>query len=93
MLTRPFFTAFLAHLFVFTQYSALLTEEHINGSFVVIFQWSSHHQVIEAITIHIGHGSQCWAKASILAAIMDLQSTFKDEAILWKGRKLFTPWY
>lgn len=56
MLTLSFH---LTHLFVFTQYSALLTEENINGSFVVVFQRRSHHQVIEAIAVHIRHGSQC----------------------------------
>lgn len=70
------------YLFVFTQNSALLTKENINGSFVVIFQWSSHHQVIEAIAIQIRDRSQRRPKASILAAIMDFQRTFKDEAIL-----------
>lgn len=77
------------YLFVFTQNSALLTKENINGSFVVIFQWSSHHQVIEAIAIQIRDRSQRRPKASILAAIMDFQRTFKDEAILLKERKSF----
>lgn len=47
------------YLFVFTEDSALLSKENVNGSFVVIFQWSSHHQVIEAIAIQIRDGSQC----------------------------------
>lgn len=61
------------YLLVFAQYSALLAEENINGSFVVVFQRGSHDQIIEAVTVQIGHRSQSRAEASVLASVVDFQ--------------------
>lgn len=77
----------MEYLFVFAQYSVLLTKEHVYGSFVVILQRGPHHQVIEAIAVQIRDGSQRRTKARILATIMDFQWPLKDEAILWREGK------
>lgn len=62
---------------------------------MLIFQWSSHHQVIEPITIQIRDRSEGRAKASVLDTVVNFQRSFKEETIL-RGRKkrtvvIFTP--
>lgn len=53
---------------------------------MLIFQWSSHHQVIEPITIQIRDRSEGRAKASVLDTVVNFQRSFKEETIL-RGRK------
>lgn len=47
----------------------------------------SDHQVIEAVAIQIGHGSEGRAEAGVLAPVVDLQHALQDETILERGQK------
>lgn len=76
------------YLLVLAQDPVLLAKENINGSSVVVFQRRSHHQVVEAVAVQVGDGSQSGAETGVLAAVVDLERAFKDKTVLRHRREI-----